>query len=273
METLYDLLGALPRDDAEELRTAFRRAVKGAHPDLRPGDPDAARKFREIVRANEILGDADQRAAYDGLLKLAHLEQKSVSEHSTAARIRKIVSGLIALTGASIVTVAGYLLFMYMSAASVASIISADVKPAKSECTSIAGEPMAPPALPQTNAEAIPASNVGDPDLAASPAASLAQEIPACGNGDLKSRIADMDKALQLDTGFSPANIDPGVVFYRTGKSDRGFPDIAPTKQIEKPIRSKSVRTPARRPLFDPAAIATSPTPVSQRRTAAAQRP
>ena len=57
MKTLYDLLGALPKDDAEELRTAFRRAAKGAHPDLHPGDPDAALKFREIVRANEILGD------------------------------------------------------------------------------------------------------------------------------------------------------------------------------------------------------------------------
>jgi len=31
MDTLYDLLGALPRDDAEGLRTAFRSAVKGTH--------------------------------------------------------------------------------------------------------------------------------------------------------------------------------------------------------------------------------------------------
>jgi len=63
MDTLYDLLGALPRDDAEGLRVAFRRAVKGAHPDLKPGDPDAALKFRQIVRANEILGDIEQPAA------------------------------------------------------------------------------------------------------------------------------------------------------------------------------------------------------------------
>ena len=38
------------------------RAVKGAHPDLNPGDPNAGQKFREIVRANEILGDEEQRA-------------------------------------------------------------------------------------------------------------------------------------------------------------------------------------------------------------------
>ena len=32
MKTLYDLLGALPKDDAEELRTAFRKAAKGCIP-------------------------------------------------------------------------------------------------------------------------------------------------------------------------------------------------------------------------------------------------
>src|SRR6202166_2858221 len=79
MKTLYDLLEALPCDDAESLRAAFRRAVKGAHPDLRPGDPDAALKFREIVRANEILGDPEQRAAYDDLLEVARLETDGAS--------------------------------------------------------------------------------------------------------------------------------------------------------------------------------------------------
>ena len=87
MKTLYDLLGALPHDDAEGLRTAFRKAVKGAHPDLRPDDPDAAPKFREIVRANEILRDLDQREAYDHLLCLAHVEQRSGVQ--TAGRLHK----------------------------------------------------------------------------------------------------------------------------------------------------------------------------------------
>ncbi len=71
MNTLYDLLEALPRDDADGLRTAFRKAVKGTHPDLRPDDPDAPLKFRQIINANQILGDADLRAAYDDLLELA----------------------------------------------------------------------------------------------------------------------------------------------------------------------------------------------------------
>ena len=36
MGTLYDLLGALPSDDAEGLRTAFRKAAKATHPDINP---------------------------------------------------------------------------------------------------------------------------------------------------------------------------------------------------------------------------------------------
>jgi curved DNA-binding protein CbpA len=118
MNTLYDLLGALPHDNAEALRAAFRRAVKGAHPDVRPDDPEAALKFREIVRANDILGDEEQRAAYDHLLELARLEQQSEARHAIAARVHKFASGVIALASASVVTVGGYLLFMHMSAAS-----------------------------------------------------------------------------------------------------------------------------------------------------------
>src|SRR6266403_4190048 len=127
METLYDLLGALPKDDAEGLRTAFRQAVKGAHPDIHPDDPNAALKFREIVRANQILGDVAQRAAYDHLLDLARLEQELASKRASAARIHKFASGIMALAGASVVTVGGYLLFMHMSVASMAPANQVDV--------------------------------------------------------------------------------------------------------------------------------------------------
>ena len=51
MGTLYNLLGALPSDDAESLRTAFRKAAKATHPDINPDNPDAALRFRQLVRA------------------------------------------------------------------------------------------------------------------------------------------------------------------------------------------------------------------------------
>jgi len=121
MSTLYDLLQALPGDDADGLRTAFRKAVKGAHPDLKPDDPDAASKFRQIVNANQILGDEELRAAYDDLLDLAREEDEAALRQAAIARTHKLASGLIAIAGISAATVGGFLLFMHMSAASIAS--------------------------------------------------------------------------------------------------------------------------------------------------------
>ena len=296
MKTLYDVLGALPSDDAEGLRTAFRKAVKGAHPDIHPDDPDAALKFREIARANEILGDAEQRAAYDYLLEFARLEQQSAAEHAIAARIHKLASGVIALAGISVVTVGGYLLFMHMSAALVAPANKVDVtvrasaeiapvspagspdttnesaSPTKSESTSVPAEAIVPSAaMPQPNAESIPAANVGPaPDPAARDARSLrARGTFAYRNGDLNGAIADLDQALHLDPKFLAAYLDRGIVFYRLRKFDRAFADIARAKRIEKASRSRSAPTMARKLRFDQAAIAPPVTPVSQRRAAA----
>jgi DnaJ-like protein/tetratricopeptide repeat protein len=115
METLYDLLGALPRDDADELRSAFRRAVKGAHPDINPGDPDAGVKFRQIVRANEILADEEQRAAYDHLLSLAEVEQKSIARQSVARVVHRLASAVFAVAVISIMSIGSFALFLHLS--------------------------------------------------------------------------------------------------------------------------------------------------------------
>jgi curved DNA-binding protein CbpA len=273
MTTLYELLGALPHDDAEGLRAAFRRAVKGAHPDLRPGDPDAALKFRQIVRASEILGDAEQREAYDDLLEVARLEHESASEHPIAAGIHKLASGVIALAGASVVTVGGYLLFMHISAASVASANNvttrasleiatnspAGASPAISVGTSIPGKPTMPSAaMRPTNAESVPAANVG-----------RARGISAYRNRDLNGEIANLDQAFQLDPRLLPAYVDRGMIFYRAQKFNHVFPDVARANRIEKAGRSKSAPTIAKRPPLDQAVIAPSVTPWSRRRTAA----
>jgi curved DNA-binding protein CbpA len=69
METLYDVLGVRPDDDAESLKNAYRKAVKANHPDRHASDPDAAERFRRIVVAYDILRDAKLRAAYDRLLE------------------------------------------------------------------------------------------------------------------------------------------------------------------------------------------------------------
>jgi len=284
MNTLYDLLGALPHDNAEGLRAAFRRAVKGAHPDVRPDDPEAALKFREIVRANDILGDDEQRAAYDHLLELARLEQLSEARHAIAARVHKLASGVIALAGASVVTVGGYLLFMHMSVASVApandvatmraprQIVassptgSADrsgesASPVKRGTTVIPGEADVPDvAMPPTHAESAPPADAGPaPGLAAGEAGLLQARVIST---DRDGHSGDPDQSLQLDPGLLPAYADRGIIFYRPREFDGAFADVTPAKRIGKASRPKSPPTMTRQPRFDHAAIAPAVVPL-----------
>jgi len=283
MKTLYDLLGALPHDDEEALRTAFRRAVKGAHPDIRPGDPSAALRFRQIMRANQILGDADERAAYDHLLELARAEQVSVSKHAVAATVHKLASGVLALAGAAAATVGGYLVFIHISAASVdhldnldarataeiaalsSAVASSDttglsISLARYESAKIPTEAVAPTAAAVTHADP---ESIRPPDLApplagaASEARSLrARGMTAYRNGDLKRAIADLDHALRLDPKFLPAYIDRGIISYRQRKFGRAYADIArPPRRIEKATHSRSA--PAKRPRIAQAGVPT----------------
>jgi curved DNA-binding protein CbpA len=62
---LYVRLEVVPGASHDEIARAYRRLAHDAHPDARPGDPDAARRFREITEAYEVLGDPDRRQQYD----------------------------------------------------------------------------------------------------------------------------------------------------------------------------------------------------------------
>ena len=292
MDTLYDLLGALPHDDAEGLRTAFRRAVKGAHPDLRPDDPDAALKFRQIVRANEILGDVEERATYDHLLELARMEQVSASKYAIAATIYKLASGVIALAGASVVTVGAYLLFVHISAASIAPGNEVDVTFASPEIAAVdpvdpppaTAEVSAPVAKPESatiTREAItpippmprpkPVSIAADNSDSASERATReakalrARGLSAYRNGDLNGAIADLDRALQLDPKFLPAYIDRSIIFYRQRKFDHAFADLSQTGPSKKASRPKSLSITSRKPRFDQSGIARPVITLSER--------
>jgi len=61
----YRRLDVRPEASREEIVHAYRRLAHGAHPDINPGDPDAARRFREITEAYEVLTDPSRRASYD----------------------------------------------------------------------------------------------------------------------------------------------------------------------------------------------------------------
>jgi len=65
MKDLYAVLGLSENATSQEIRAAYLRLVRRYHPDLNPGDPEAAERTREANAAYEILGNAEKRAAYD----------------------------------------------------------------------------------------------------------------------------------------------------------------------------------------------------------------
>jgi tetratricopeptide (TPR) repeat protein len=278
MKTLYDLLGALPDDDAESLRTAFRRAVKGAHPDIHPDDPDAALKFRQIIRANEILRDTDQREAYDHLLDLARLEQVSTARHALAARVYKLAFGVIALAGVSVAAVGAYALLTQVSTATITptdqietlargspeieAITLAErwalndpaavpndqaAPPAKDESASVSPEATAPGSIATAEA-ATPAPAAGPGHEADPSEASRERGIAAYRNGDLDGAIAEFDLAIQLNPKFKAAYIDRGIILYRMRKFDRAFADIERAKRIDRAGHGKPESVAVKKP-------------------------
>lgn len=279
METLYDLLGALPRDDADALRTAFRRAVKGAHPDLRPDDPDAAVKFRQIVRANEILTDTEQRAAYDHLLSLARLEKDRALAHPIAAKVHKVASGVMALSSASAVTVGSYLLVMHMSIALAPAGNTASSHPLESYndltarvSASIAAlrppvapdpaalnafiarttappvDPMPPAVITVANLDPLPVENenlpepvtVTLPQLSSNYASPFyAMRVSTLGHRNTGGDGADLDQAIEFSPRLLVSYADHGTPFYQIEKSDHVFADVKPAKRAEKPVHPR----------------------------------
>ena len=61
----YDILGVSKNATQDDIKKAYRALVKKYHPDLHPGDEQAAEKFKEINEAHEVLSDDKKRKNYD----------------------------------------------------------------------------------------------------------------------------------------------------------------------------------------------------------------
>jgi molecular chaperone DnaJ len=62
---LYAVLGVRKNASAPEVRRAYQKLARRLHPDLNPGDPQAAERFRDVSSAFAVLSDPQRRAAYD----------------------------------------------------------------------------------------------------------------------------------------------------------------------------------------------------------------
>jgi len=61
----YEILGVEKSADEKTIKSAYRKLAKKYHPDLNPGNKEAAEKFRDISAANDILSDPAKRTAFD----------------------------------------------------------------------------------------------------------------------------------------------------------------------------------------------------------------
>jgi curved DNA-binding protein CbpA len=100
--THYEVLGVPEGASGEEVRQAYRRLVKAAHPDA-AGDPA---QFRQVTEAYDVLTDPAQRAAYDRgrrprMVAAPVARRPRIGRYAVALLAVLAVAGVIALVAAT----------------------------------------------------------------------------------------------------------------------------------------------------------------------------
>jgi hypothetical protein len=178
METLYDLLGTHPDDDAESLKNAYRKAAMANHPDHHVGDPEAAVRFTRIAKAYGILRDSKRRAAYDRLLTRQRIRLRSKARRAAIRPANQLAVKAIAAVVVGIVLAGG--IRVYEIASDNAGGVAAGqphrmavVEPAKGADTEAPSQEVArTPEIPVTLGAAASAAEGKDawqPNVSASP--------------------------------------------------------------------------------------------------------
>ena len=269
MITLYDLLGVDQADDPETLKNAYRNAAKASHPDLRGGDPAAAARFRNIVRANAILSDPEQRALYDQLLEFERWKSRPRTKRGIVLEVlRSLVTDAVTVVLLAGVLVSAYLGFMHLSKTSVAAgeakelAVRSDfaaawrqmepqgspIKLSREELHELLTGPPPAPAEPSlavavTEAASVPAPVARDEPIAAdAPAAKeAAAEVPAAK--EVAAEAPASNEGARKEVAMAPS---AAVVAAKNADDDRqqrnegGAPPIA--------VRSEAEVTPGSRP-------------------------
>ncbi len=96
VDNWYTILGVPPSASDDEIKLAYRELALIHHPDRKPGDAEAVRKFMRIKAAYKGLLDAKERKTLD--LELVYEEEQAFlkahppkAPHAEAARRRPLV--------------------------------------------------------------------------------------------------------------------------------------------------------------------------------------
>ena len=63
----YETMGVSRDATQDEIKRAYRKLARTAHPDANPDDPTAEARFSDIAKAYEVLSDSEDRTEYDNL--------------------------------------------------------------------------------------------------------------------------------------------------------------------------------------------------------------
>lgn len=275
MPTLYELLEALADDDADGIRAAFRKAAKAHHPDNNPGDPNAAQRFRRIVRAHAILSDDEQRATYDACLVKAQQQQAQNSRRNILSEFRRLAPDVVSSTVIALISIGAFLLVEKVSTmrAAPAQVQRISV-PASALAAAMPTQPSdtVGRAVEHRELDHVPAANeptatVAVKEIAAPVAVATADKTDvisaapevvvkdaryyrdrgglAYRSGDLPLALIDFDLAINLDPDSAEAYVNRAIVFRRLGDVKRAFADVAEAKRID------DLRPPQTAPLPD----------------------
>jgi curved DNA-binding protein CbpA len=109
----YQVLGVDPRAGEAAINTAFRKAVKECHPDLHGNDPAAARRFRRLVAAREILTNPGRRFLY------RHSGARQSLIFETRGQRKSIAAAAAAMAGIAALLIITFIIQGWKSAPSV----------------------------------------------------------------------------------------------------------------------------------------------------------
>ena len=270
MFTLYDLLDADPKADKERLKEAFRKAAKASHPDVCPDEADAPWRFRQIVRAHEILSDDELRAAYDHVVAFERRMQEAAPPPILNSILAKIVSGVVTAAVVATALFGGYALSAYLADAPVAVASTSQgqttgrgqsdvtIGPVLAALREVTAEATVAPRPNEMARQTAPeaakeidneidkeaATETAMPDAAAAlePVPDRARRdagffrargMLAYRFGDFERAIANFDAAIRLDPGFEQAYRDRAAAFSVTSRFERAAADLAQAGRIK----------------------------------------